>query len=421
MALLGALLLDPSAIARVQGLAPEFFYMGQHREIFRAMLHLVAQGKPTDLTLVASALADSGKLEAAGGQGGLARLVDSVISSANVDLFAELIYTKWLRRRLITLGSEISQLAWEEGGNQELLARAHEILGGLSGCLSGNWKSLAVMALEFADDLQQILAGTKSAGIPTGLIDLDRRSPLEEKTLTLIAGRPGMGKSAIAANIAINMALDGRGVVFVSLEMGTKQIMRRWLSAHSGIEQEKIKHGNLSTQEQSQIEGLMLTWVKAAPNLHFLEPGQVSSASDLYSKVLAKLPEVDANPGCIIIDHLHLLGDGTEQVGASSAMAQTLSRKTTVPVIALCQLSRGPEGQNDKRPSMAHLRYSGRLEQDADNIWLLYRDEYYNPETRDRNIIEINAAKVREGSPGVSKLLFEPQFSRVRNLAGGLR
>jgi len=413
--LLGALILDPAAWVRVEGIiaAPHFYNSG-HRDIFREIEALHREGKAPDLTLLVSRLADRGQLDAVGGRRAIAQLVDGVISTANVDQYAQLIREKWTRRQLMLLAGEMQRLA-QESNSPEAIATIRTELDRLTGISADDWTTMDQLREQLIVECSAIMDGRPSAAIPTGFYDLDSKlsGGLEPGTITLIGGRPSMGKSAFALAIAAQMASTAP-VGFYSMEMSSLSLARRLAASASGILGGAIKTMRLNESATSQLFESILAMAQGKQLfLRFRQPSLEVLCNDIQSAIARYGLKV------IVIDHLHLMAgsEDTAELARISNRLANLCRATGVVMISLCQLSRGVESRTNKRPTMGDLRQSGALEQDADNVVFLYRDEYYNPESSDRGIVEVILAKQRDGPIGTVKLLFEPHFSRFRSLA----
>lgn len=424
-ALLGALMLSPDLYCLVKAVQPGWFYVTAHQHIYRAIQKLSERGALPEITAVAIELEDLGKLEESGGQRKIAEIAGRSIGSYAIEHYADIVFSKWLRREIIGAGNKIQQLAWTDGSDADLIMRASSILGQLARVKSADWRDLGAIAVDYCQELQGLISGESQPWTKTGFVDLDEACQLEYDTLTLVAGRPGMGKSVFAANVALNVALSGKQVLFVGLEMTGSQLMRRWIASSLGIPLPLLKKGKgLESHQLDRIEQLLGIWSSASTsgNLLFVGPSEVNGCADVCAKILQKTPELHANPGLIVIDHIHCLGNGYQEMSAISAMIQgELRGRVKAPIMAIAQLNRPPEQDktNPKRPRKTDLRDSGRLEQDADNILLLHRPEYYDENTPDRGVMEVIIDKQREGELSTVKLLFEGAFSRLRNLAKG--
>tara|TARA_B100000029_G_scaffold224484_1_gene222371 strand:- start:314 stop:1729 length:1416 start_codon:yes stop_codon:yes gene_type:complete len=423
-AVLGGILLDPDAISRVADLLqPEAFYLNAHREIFRTALMLHSQGKPTDLTAMSAWLADTGALEKVGGSNRLVELVERVASTASIEQVAKLVMDKFLRRQLIRSGNEVIKLGFDQGlPMEEVLDKAEQKIFSISQekPSKGLTPTAEILTSTF-NEIESRSLGTSVAGIPVNFYDLDAMTQgLQRSDLIIVAGRPAMGKTSIVLNLAKNVAqLHGLPVCVFSLEMSKEQLTYRLLSMEVGIESGRLRTGRLQQEEWPLLGqgintlGQLPIYIDDKPNLSVLE------MRSLCRRLIA---EQGKELGLVVIDYLQLMEGSTpdnrvQELSRITRGLKGMAREMKVPVVALSQLSRGVESRTNKRPMLSDLRESGSIEQDADLVLMIYRDEYYNPETPDRGITELIVTKHRNGPVGTVKLLFEPQFTRFRNLA----
>lgn len=423
-AVLGGILLDPDAMGRVADvLQPEAFYLGAHREIYRTALMLHSQGKPTDLTAMCAWLADTSQLEKVGGSNRLMELVERTISTASIDQVARLVMDKYLRRQLIKSGNEVIRLGFEQGKPMEqVLDEAEQKIFAISQQKPsvGLTPTAEILTSTF-NEIESRSLGTAVAGIPCNFYDLDAITQgLQRSDLIIVAGRPAMGKTSIVLNIAKNVAqLHQLPVCVFSLEMSKEQLTYRLLSMEVGIESGRLRTGRLH-QEEWPLLGQGINSLGQIPL--FLDDKPNSGVLEMRSLCRRLMAEQGKDLGLIVIDYLQLMEGTTpdnrvQELSRITRGLKGMARELNVPVIALSQLSRGVESRTNKRPMLSDLRESGSIEQDADLVLMIYRDEYYNPETPDRGITEVIVTKHRNGPVGTVKLLFEPQFTRFRNLA----
>ncbi len=422
-AILGGIILDPEAVGRVNDrLSAEAFYISSHKDIYQAALRLHNQGKPTDLLSITNWLIDQDLLNKVGGRAKLSHLVDCTVSAINIDALASLVMEKFLRRKLIQVGNEIGQLGYEtETELPNILDQAEQKVFSLtqerpkSGLVH-----IAETLINTFQDIEKRHEGVALPGIPCGFYDLDAMTNgFQRSDLVIVAGRPSMGKTAFCLNLAHNITTSYKlPVAFFSLEMSKEQIVQRLLAAEAGIESGYLRSGRIS---QSQWEPLskaigilseMPIYIDDTPNITLTE--MRSQARRLQAEIKTEL-------GLIIIDYLQLMeGTGDNRVQELSIITRSLkglARELSVPVIALSQLSRGVESRTNKRPMLSDLRESGSIEQDADLVIMLYRDDYYNSDSPDRGIAEVIIAKHRNGPTGTTRLLFDSQYTRFKNLA----
>lgn len=424
-ALLGGLLLDPEAMTRVVDiLRPEAFYISDHQEIFRTALMLHGQGKPIDLTSMSAWLQDHGKLEKVGGQARLAQLVDRIITTANIDQYAQLVMDKYLRRQLIKTGNEVIQLGFDTTKPLEnVLNDAEQKVFSITQekPTSGLTPTAEILTTTF-NEIESRSLGTALSGIPCNFYDLDAMTQgFQRSDLIIVAGRPAMGKTSFTLNIARNIAaIHSLPVCVFSLEMSKEQLVYRMLSGEVGVESGRLRAGRIRPEEW-EILGHAINTLATLPL--YIDDAPGLSVNEMRSKARRLQAEYGGKLGLILIDYLQLMeGSGSDnrvqELSKITRSLKAMARELQVPVMTLSQLSRGVEARTNKRPMMSDLRESGSIEQDADLIIMLYRDEYYNPDTPDRGIAEVILTKHRNGPVGTVKLLFEPQFTRFRNLAG---
>ena len=422
--ILGGILLDPDAIGRVADvLQPESFYTGAHREIFRTALMLHGQGKPTDLTAMVAWLADTGQLEKVGGSSRLSELVDRTLSTASIEEVAKLVMDKHLRRQLIRSGNEVIGLGFDQSKPMDqVLDEAEQKIFAISQSKPslGLTPTAEILTRTF-EEIETRSLGTSVAGIPVNFYDLDAMTQgLQRSDLIIVAGRPAMGKTSIVLNIAKNVAqLHDLPVCVFSLEMSKEQLTYRLLSMEVGIESGRLRTGRLN-QEEWPLLGQGISTLGRLPI--FIDDKPNAGVLEMRSLCRRLMAEQGRELGLIVIDYLQLMeGSGSDnrvqELSRITRGLKQMARELNVPVIALSQLSRGVEARTNKRPMLSDLRESGSIEQDADIVMMIYRDEYYNPETPDRGITEVIVTKHRNGPVGTVKLLFEAQFTRFRNLA----
>jgi replicative DNA helicase len=423
-AILGGILLDPEAINRVIDiLRPEAFYISAHQEIYRTAVTLHSQGKPTDLMSLTSWLQDHSLLEKVGGQSRLAQLVDRTISAVNIDQYASLVMDKYLRRKLIQVGTEIAQLGYETNSELvKILDQSEQKVFSITQDRpqEGLVPTSDILTDTFSD-IESRSLGMVMPGIACGFYDLDAMTQgFQRSDLVIVAGRPSMGKTSFVLNIARNIsAFHKLPVAVFSLEMSKEQLVYRLLSSESRIESGRLRSGRISQTEWEPLGHAISTLSQL--NVYIDDTPDIS-VTEMRSKARRLQAENGKPLGLVLIDYLQLMeGSGSEnrvqELSKVTRGLKGLARELGVPVIALSQLSRGVESRTNKRPMMSDLRESGSIEQDADLIMMIYRDEYYNPDTPDRGIAEVIITKHRNGPVGTVKLLFEPQFTCFRNLA----
>ncbi|MBD2433182.1 MULTISPECIES: replicative DNA helicase [Fischerella] len=422
-AILGGILLDPEAIGRVSDrLVPEAFYISAHKDIYQAAIVLHNQGKPTDLLSVTSWLADNDLLNRVGGRNKLATLVDRTVSAINIDALASLVMEKYMRRQLIKAGNEIVQLGYQtESELPQILDQAEQkIFAVTQERPQSGLVHISDSLVNAFEEIETRHQGVALPGIPCGFYDLDAMtSGFQRSDLIIVAGRPSMGKTAFCLNLGYNVAaLYKLPVAIFSLEMSKEQLVQRLIASEAEIESGYLRSGRIS---QAQWEPLSRAIGLLSEMPIFIDDTPNITVTEMRSQARRLQAEVGSELGLIIIDYLQLMeGAGDNRVQELSRITRSikgLARELSVPVIALSQLSRGVEARTNKRPMMSDLRESGSIEQDADLVIMLYRDEYYNPDTPDRGIAEVNITKHRNGPTGTIKLLFDPQFTKFKNLA----
>jgi replicative DNA helicase len=421
-AILGGILLDPEAIGRVmEVLKADAFYVSAHKTIYRAAVALNGKGRPTDLMSVTSWLKDNDLLEQVGGQSRLAQLVDRTLTAANIDQFAALVMEKYMRRRMIQIGGEIAQLGFETSAPlEQSLDQAEQRLFAITQDRpQQSLTSTADILIDTFADIEQRSLGMVLPGVPCGFYDLDAMTQgFQRSDLIIAAGRPSMGKTSFVLNMARNIAAGQKlPVAIFSLEMSKQQLVYRLLSSEVAMETSRLRTGRIAQHEWEMLGQAISTlsqfpvYIDDTPNISVIE---------MRSKARRLQAEQGGALGLILIDYLQLMEGGSDnrvqELSKITRSLKGLARELNVPIIALSQLSRGVESRTNKRPMMSDLRESGSIEQDADLIMMLYREEYYDPDTPDRGIAEVIITKHRNGPTGTVKLLFEPQFTRFRNL-----
>jgi replicative DNA helicase len=423
--ILGGILLDPDAVGRVADLLKvDTFYLSAHQEIYRAALALHAQGSPTDLMCITAWLQDQGLLDKVGGQGKLAQLVDRTVSAVNVDQYAELIKDKFLRRQLIKASMEVTQSAYDTAKKLEVvLDQAEQRIFSVTQdrVRQGLVATEEILASTFAE-LEQRSLGEVLPGLSCNFYDLDAMTQgFQRSDLIIVAGRPSMGKTALAVQVARQISeIHKTGVAIFSLEMSKEQLVQRLLASESGIDSNYLRAGRI---HETQWEPLSRAIGTLSQLSIYIDDSPNPSINELRSSARRLQAERPEGLGLIMIDYLQLMGGGDATDGRVQELSRItrslkgLARELHVPIIALSQLSRGVEARTNKRPLMSDLRESGAIEQDADLIVLLYRDDYYNPDSPEKGVCELILAKHRNGPVGTVKLLFQPSQTKFFNLA----
>ncbi len=423
-AVLGGILINNEAINSVLDIiTPEDFYKESHSAIYEAMVDLYNQDEPIDIITVSQCLAAKKRLDTVGGTEYLTSLVESVSTSAGIVYHAHIIKDFSIRRRLIEQCALISEACFQDDKKtDELLEFAEQSIFDIADerVKKGSLESLNEVVSKSFKKLESTAAIEGFVtGIPTGFREFDRLTAgLQPGELIVIAGRPSMGKTAFALNIAYNVAsITGKAVVFFSLEMSKLQLGIRLLGFDAGIDASRLRTGFLKDQEWSLL-------TESANRLSelpiFIDDSSSISVLEMKAKCrrLKKIHEL----GVIIIDYLQLIQGHKSyesrqlEISDISRMLKALAKDLNVPVIALSQLNRRVEERQNKRPQLADLRESGAIEQDADVIAFIYRDEVYNPDLpHNKNIAEIILAKQRNGPTGSFKLTFQKEITRFRD------
>ena len=423
-ALLGGIMLDTRAWDQVaDALSADDLYRADHRHIFRAIGEVSEKGQHPDAVTVGEQLARLGKLEEAGGRTYLARLVGDSAGAANVRAYAKIIRDSALLRRLIEAGGDIAASAYECKGDEavEVLDRAEQRVFEIAdrGLRRGDVQPVGDLLAASWDRLQELSESEDGiTGVATGFSDLDRMTTgLQRGDLVVIAGRPSMGKTALALNIAEFAALrNGVAAGILSMEMSKEQIAFRLIGSIGRIPQMALYSGKLSQNEWLRVESAM-SQLKGAPI--FIDDSPSLSPTDVRAR--ARRLKREHNLGLIVVDYLQLMRvDGssenrTNEISLISRSLKGLARELNIPVIALSQLNRSVEQRIDKRPMMSDLRDSGAIEQDADLILFIYREEEYDESTPKKGIAEVKIGKQRNGKTDKAILTFKGEYTRFEN------
>lgn len=423
--LLGAILIDEEVLADVSDkIAGHDFYDKRHATIFDAILRLYERHKPVDLLTLSDELKRKKELDKVGGSAYLTELTNYVPTAAHASAYAELIEQRAVRRRLIKASSDIAELGYDEDQNtQELLERAEAQLFAVSDTsLKQDLVSLEKILTESFDRMEELHRDkNKLRGVKTGYRDLDNMTAgLQKSDLIILAARPAMGKSTFGLNLAYNIAAQQKQAVLVfSLEMSKEQLVDRMLADASGVDAWNIRTGNLSDDDFSKLSEAMGEMAEA-PIYIDDTPG----LSVLEMRTKARREAHNHPLGLIVVDYLQLMQAGgrsngdnrVQEVSEISRGLKMIARELNVPVLALSQLSRSVENRNPQIPQLADLRESGSIEQDADIVMFLYREDYYNPDTDNQHITDLFLAKHRNGPTGRIKLYFHPERLRFMSL-----
>ena len=419
--ILGGCLLDPNAIGRIVDiLTPEAFYVSTHQQIYRAILELYRQNKPTDLLTVTNWLSDHKLLTKVGGRSQLSQLVDKTVSAVNIDHLADLVLDKYQRRKLIFAGHEIAKLGYDTTkSNQEVIEESENKIFNLTTKNHNKFEPQVIRdsLREVFKELQQGYA----PGFSTGLKDLDALIlGLNKQDLIVIAARASMGKTWLGCHFASYIAISQQlPVVFFSAEMSKSQLTKRFLAMHSGIDSSRLMSNQIYRDEMDNLK-LALVNLNQLPIIIDDTPAS-NQSPERISSVLRRIKLEKGNLGLVVMDYIQKLGDRAavnraQTIGKFSGAFKDIAKEFDVTFLALAQINRSVESQTNKRPTMADIKDSGDIEQDMDIGLLLYRDEYYKPDTQDLGIMEINVAKNRNGATGTCKVLFETSTGIFSNI-----
>ena len=426
MNVLGCAYLSQSALDKIcDDLTEEMFYDKKNQVIFSAMKEIRKRNDNIDSTILKNEIEKTTPINSIGGVEYLTEVIDSVLSSSNVDTYIDIIKDKYIRRELIATCNKIVKNASDENNSQTDLIDGAEkqIFQVAKQRKSSEFKTAEMVVQSAKKQLEEMAKNGKDiTGIPTGFIDFDKMtSGLHANELIILAARPGMGKTAFALNIAVNAAIQsGKSVALFNLEMSAEQLMFRMIGAQGAVDGHKLRTGKLSNDDWKKVNEAM-TVLSDAPI--FIEDTPGITIGELRAKCRRLAEKSDL--GLIIIDYLQLLSGGAgygtnrqQEVSDISRNLKTMAMELGVPVIALAQLSRSVEGREDKRPMLSDLRESGSIEQDADLVGFLYRDDYYKRKEGEAenpiSLVELIIAKHRAGANGTILLQFEKNISEFR-------
>ncbi len=423
-ALLCSLFLDNSLFPEVIEIVDSSdFYDERNATLFNVIKELYDDNVPFDFITVKNALEEKGLLEKVG-VAYLTSIIDYLPAPANARYYAEIIYKKSVLRQLIHISSEIAEMCYEDPDNlEEVIDEAEKRIFEISSKKRSQYVAVGDMMAETLNYIEALRRRqTVLTGVPTGFTDLDKLTGgFQNGDLVIIAGRPGMGKTAFVVSIAVNAALQyGKRIGIFSLEMTAQQLVLRMIASISGIGVFNLRTGMLS-QEQLRQVGKALDKLKKAEI--YIDDTSMMTSADIRTK--ARKMKMEKNIDMIIIDYLQLMHgrlttgapNRVQEVSEISRSLKILAKELDIPIIALSQLNRGVESRDNKRPMVADLRESGSIEQDADVILLIYRDEVYNRNSADKGKAEIIIGKQRNGPQGTVKLQFEDRTATFHNLA----
>ena len=421
-AVLGSMLVDKDAVLTVlEILKVDDFYRNEHAEIYGAILDLYEAGKPIDLLTLKEQLRIRGKYDVVNGFEYLASLTNPMYSIANVEDYANIVWEKSILRKLIKASNKISKESYEALDDATAITeRAEKEIFNIVQRKSSSYALIKDVLVDTFNNLEELANRPEGViGIPSGFIDLDNRTlGFMPGQLIIIAARPAMGKSAFALNVLANAAIRAKkSVVYFSLEMSKEELTSRVLASEAMVDSQKIRSGKLEDEDWISLTNASGTLSEAKIILD-----DTSGFTPIELRAKCRKLKMEHDIGLVVIDYLQLMD--ASKVSASrqadiseiSRSLKVLAREIGVPIIALSQLSRAPEQRPDHRPMLSDLRESGSIEQDADMVMFLYRDDYYNPETDKKNIAEVILAKNRAGSTGTTELLWLNQYTKFVNL-----
>ena len=424
MSILGAILIDDEVLANISDrLKPHDFYDNRHQTVYEAMYTLYERHRPVDLLTLSDELNKKDALESVGGSAYLTELTNYVPTAAHAEAYADMIIQKAVQRRLIKASTDIAELGFDEEKNiQELLESAEANLFSVSDASTKqDLVSLEQILTESFDRIEELHRDRgKLRGVKTGYRDLDNMTAgLQKSDLLILAARPAMGKSTFALNLAYNIATrEKQSVLVFSLEMSKEQLVDRMLAEAAGVDAWNIRTGNLSDDDFEKLSNAMGEMAEAPI---FIDDTPGMTVLEMRTK--ARREAHNQPLGLIIVDYLQLMqgsgrsdGNRVQEVSEISRGLKLIARELNVPVIALSQLSRSVENRSPQIPQLADLRESGSIEQDADIVMFLYREDYYNPETDRQHITDLIIAKHRNGPVGRVELYFHPERLKFMSL-----
>ena len=427
-AVLGAMLIDKEAIAKAtEVLSADDFYREAHRVIFSAMLELYNKNEAVDMVTVTEILKRDNKLEDIGGIAYITSLANVVLTAANVKYHAEIVAEKSVLRQLVRVSTEIAAMGYEANEDVGTLLDTAEsrILEISNRKKKNDFTAINDILMDSVQSIESLLQNKGGlTGLPAGFADLDKlTSGLHPSDFIILAARPSMGKTALALNIVQNVALrahkviggEPRSVAFFSLEISKEQLVNRMLCAEAGIDSQRLRVGEMRDEDWTHLWDACDTMSRAKI---YIDDTAGITAMDMRSR--ARRLKAEHGLDLIVVDYLQLMqgsgkrnnsGDRQQEVSEISRSLKALARELDVPVLALSQLSRSVESRQVKRPMLSDLRESGSLEQDADIVAFLYREDYYNPETENKHT-ELIIAKHRNGPVDTVNLFFQKQFTK---------
>lgn len=429
-AVLGAILVNPETLAKVSdSLTPKSFYKPAHRNIYEAMLQLFNNNDNIDIVSVSDVLSYNGKLESVGGRAYINDLVENTITTSNITYYAKIIQEKSVKRALINAGSEIVSKGYDLEPSDRSLEQAEKLIFEIgSSKATADLKHVKDLVLDTWDNIEyRYNHKDELSGLRTDFTALDAMmNGLHRSDLIILAARPAMGKTAFALNIAQNVAIKEKAPVCIfSLEMSATQLVQRMLCSWAEVDSQRLKTGNMQQKDWEKLTDAMNDFSQAPI---YIDDTSGCTLTDIRTKC-RRLKTQQKDLGLIVIDYLQLMEGGgkddrLQQISAISRGLKILAKELDVPIITLSQLSRAVESRNDKRPMLSDLRESGSIEQDADIVMFIYRDDYYNKAESDeeenakakaKGVSEVIIAKHRNGPVGTVELLFQGNITKFKN------
>ena len=425
-AVLGSMLVSKDAVqVAVEVLKPDDFYREDNKEIYAAMMDIYSVGREIDMITVTEQLKLRGTLERVGGTQNLATLIDNVPTTSNIERYVEIVEQKATSRNLIKVTSDIMKISYAQTEELDTIIEQAEkgIFDLAQNRNSKSYSGMKEILVTTLDSIEKMYENKeKLSGIESGFIDLDEKiSGLNNSDLIIVAARPAMGKSAFVLNIASYVAMhDKIPVMIFNLEMSKEQLVKRMLSSESEIDSMRLNNANLEQED----------WIKMADASNrladvpiYIDDTPILTPSEIRAK--CRIAKLEKNVGLIIIDYLQLMesktanGSRQQEISEISRGLKILAKELDVPVIALSQLSRATESRADHRPMLSDLRESGSIEQDADIVMFLHREDYYDKDTEKKNIAEVIIAKNRHGETGTIELAWLGKYTKFANLYKG--
>lgn len=402
-------------------LRPEDFYHRAHSVIWERVRTMAARSQEIDPVTLLDALSEAGELDEAGGYEYIADLVANNRGAANAHQYAGIIKDRAVSRRVITIGGEIAQIGYEPGESQDKIDRMQSLAMSVETRSFDEPKHVNDVLKTTTDEIERrIQAGGQIVGQPTGFRDLDYHTGgMGNGDMVIVAGRPGMGKSVFAMNVAESAAVEGKFCIVFSLEMGADQLMLRSVSSLGRIPFDRLRRGKL---EDDDYPALTSAYSKLNNQALYIDDNATLTSNQILSRTRKIAQKIGRHPDLVIVDYLQLLsdkGDGHERITKISRQLKLTAKDLNCPMVVLSQLNRSLEQRNNKRPMMSDLRESGGIEQDADTILMLYRDDVYNENTDRKGILEVIRRKQRNGELGTDYLAANLHLQRFDDLEHG--